>query len=57
MFDEIHEECGVFGAYRVDNAKQVLRIMVCIPCNTGVRKRVVLPFQMAKISLYRKEKA
>ena len=23
MFDEIHEECGVFGAYRVDNAASI----------------------------------
>ena len=23
MFGEIHEECGVFGAYRVDNAASI----------------------------------
>lgn len=23
MFDEIHEECGVFGAYQVENASSI----------------------------------
>lgn len=56
MFDEIHEECGVFGAYRVDNAASITYYGLH-SLQHRVRKRVVLPFQMAKISLYRKEKA
>ena len=23
MFDELHEECGVFGAYRIENASSI----------------------------------
>ena len=55
MFDEIHEECGVFGAYRVDNAASITYYGLHSLQHRG-RKQVVLPFRMVRILLYKKVK-
>ena len=39
IFDEIHEECGVFGMYDLDGGE--VASMVYLPCSTEDRKAVV----------------
>ena len=42
-FDKLHEECGVFGIYRADSRRRIMR---CMPCSTAVRRAAALSSTM-----------
>lgn len=55
MFDEIHEECGVFGAYRVDNAASITYYGLHSLQHRG-QEASGIAVSMVRILLYKKVK-